>query len=560
MQRCLKGEKAGDGPPAKAVVPTLFISFYNSHTSIFYMQTKAASMRTSEAKPSRREDDGDEKRAVAIESKQESKGADDHVDISRDAQPLDRGRSRGGTRGGKPGMGSVDSAGLGSLNTDAFPNLDKEIEGCDGTEATTQTLLGAIISKPKLTEKLLSKPPFRFLHDIISEVTRTTGFSRGLYTEEELDSANVQEKSQKMMYLEKMIKLIGVHLNTVVEARPAKIVAGLEAQNTNVLLQLLAVAAGNRPDSSRSVPLALEQLSMPTAANSEGSVAAKVPEKAAVGAVSRTVDAAETKVEERNGRGRQPAPEALRDDILSVAEEKVSGHPSSSRAAQEAEDTSNVHAQAKNVTENEASSESEPRQRSMRPTTALRRPPKVVQGAKDVGMQDAVVAKKTEGLIIDGQNDDEEEILEVEDNIRLGDDMKSDAKSEGVDSKIVKDIKSRQAEQDAERARLNEIKSLDSEEAKGASSGIRIGRLRKPGALGVFYLLNVNSIDKFCTTGADKKPLGSSTGSGDIEKLRSAIQVLVQQTGPLGSTMDFIQEDVGVMTAELRKWEEESVK
>lgn len=34
----------------------------------------------------------------------------------------------------------------------------------------TRDTLGKIIKKPALTDKLLSRPPFRYLHDIITEV------------------------------------------------------------------------------------------------------------------------------------------------------------------------------------------------------------------------------------------------------------------------------------------------------------------------------------------------------------------------------------------------------
>merc|ERR1712072_448744 len=49
-------------------------------------------------------------------------------------------------------------------------------------------------------------------------------------------------------------------------------------------------------------------------------------------------------------------------------------------------------------------------------------------------------------------------------------------------------------------------------------------------------------------------------GEGDMERLRTSIQTLVQHTGPLGACLDYLQEDVGLMNIELRKWEDECRK
>ena len=56
----------------------------------------------------------------------------------------------------------------------------------------TQETLGKYVKKPPLTEKLLNKPPFRFLHDVISAVIKETGICTGLYNEIESKSENVK--------------------------------------------------------------------------------------------------------------------------------------------------------------------------------------------------------------------------------------------------------------------------------------------------------------------------------------------------------------------------------
>ena len=50
------------------------------------------------------------------------------------------------------------------------------IQGCNDEVEQTRTMISNIIDKPKCTDTLLGKPPFRFIHDIITEIGRTTQF------------------------------------------------------------------------------------------------------------------------------------------------------------------------------------------------------------------------------------------------------------------------------------------------------------------------------------------------------------------------------------------------
>ena len=52
------------------------------------------------------------------------------------------------------------------------------------------------------SEKNLSRPPFRFLHDIVTQLIKKTGFFNGLFPAEMLDSKNVTDKDAKVKFLQ----------------------------------------------------------------------------------------------------------------------------------------------------------------------------------------------------------------------------------------------------------------------------------------------------------------------------------------------------------------------
>ena len=114
----------------------------------------------------------------------------------------------------------------------------------------TAQMYEQLFDKPKMTEKLLSKPPFRYLHDIFLATIGATGFANGLYTEEEMDSKANHEKDAKLAILTKMITITEMVIGEKIDVKPSKIVAGLEPDRTNYFLQQLFRAATSGLDST----------------------------------------------------------------------------------------------------------------------------------------------------------------------------------------------------------------------------------------------------------------------------------------------------------------------
>ncbi|KAM6307298.1 TRAF3-interacting protein 1 [Aegotheles albertisi] len=117
----------------------------------------------------------------------------------------------------------------------------------------TQDSLGRVIRKPPLTERLLSKPPFRYLHDLITEVIRVTGFMKGLYTDFELKSDNVKDKDAKISFLQKAIDTVVMVTGEPLAVKPARVVAGQEPEKTNEFLQAIGKCCLNKLSSDVAV-------------------------------------------------------------------------------------------------------------------------------------------------------------------------------------------------------------------------------------------------------------------------------------------------------------------
>lgn len=572
VHRTLAGEVAGSGPPALKSTSSSSGSKGEPAQSKGYEDNSAAAAPgpgVAEAKGS----------SSSNASGPTSAAGDKDSDNAAAAPVLpERGMSRGGNRGsGRAAMPTAENAGLEAPPAVAHLNLDSELDRCDGSEAATQALLGAVITKPRLTEKLLGKPPFRFLHDIIMEVMRVTGFGTNLFAPEECESSKVTDKEQKLAFLEKIIRLVGVQLQTnLMDVKPIKVIAGLEANSTNRFLQLLAVAATHCPDSTNSVRVVLDQLG----GTGERSAPSVTPEPAA----------------------------AAKSVAPAIAEEKGSSRPSQHQQQQQqdpispAPSNNNYNAASSSNKEDMGSAgtgddgDAAPKRISMRPTSALRRPPPVKERARQAdnnitslsstnatthatsgvaGAGTGNERRRADGLIMDGADDDE---IDEDEDLLDGD--QRDAKRLGApdlaivgvsspnatinnaaESKIVQDIRTRQAEQDALARGAATVIADDKDDALDGTAGsgdgakgggIRLGRLKKTGA------------DKKGSSGgssgggsAPSSAGASGSGSTDIDKLRSVVQLLVKYTGPLGSCMDFIQEDIGLMSNELKKWEED---
>jgi len=111
-------------------------------------------------------------------------------------------------------------------------------------ERTLRALAPLDVRAPRVTIALLSKPPFRFLFDLVEAVRDRTGFGATLYrTSRELAPDQLSDEALRAAWLRKTVNLVGLCSGAPLAIDPNKAVCSLQPIEVNVLLQKLAACA-----------------------------------------------------------------------------------------------------------------------------------------------------------------------------------------------------------------------------------------------------------------------------------------------------------------------------
>ncbi|KAF4678177.1 TRAF3-interacting protein 1 [Perkinsus chesapeaki] len=458
----------------------------------------------------------------------------------------------------------------------------------------TQKSLGTLIKKPRMADKYLAKPPFRFLHDIFTEVHKNFGFGRGLFTKDELDHTKITTKQQKVDFLTKWISCVAYALKLDADAinvNPSKIVTGSEPERTNGFLVRVyeaATKAASRSDA------AVEMVKSRGPLVLSSKTGAGLSDEAGKDSLKMKEDADKKKTEEPN---RQRADDArkhqamleeerrkreeaeLADRLRAEAERAKQAEEESRRIAMESERARLQEAQAeqerleKERKENDkqatqrserqhdaeqaqkfdthgAESENEEALRMAammaatheRPRTASRRPPQVKSRLpeREVAPESEATALAPPTIIEDG--DIEEVDATPDENLRpptAGYNGRPGRGRSEEHGKLVRDI--------MEAHTVQTPHEEQSEVVTEADTGIRMGKLRRKKS-------DVNAEAPVAVTSVAKQyreERPQSSGADRMPFLQDLIQKICGTCTPLGKSMELIQQDVVLMDKDL---------
>jgi len=405
-------------------------------------------------------------------------------------------------------------------------NEEFDTSKIDGQIETTVSLFAGLISKPKLTEKLLSKPPFRFLHDIISNLNAGSGVVEGLFQGEELDAKQCTTKELKLGYLNKLILFTSTCCGEPPMARASKIVAGHDPEDTNKLLQAIALLVRN---DCKGVVSAAKAVATVIGDPEESREQDRAPEAKAEEEPQR----AKPRSKSKSAKGGEGQREGKEDEGTASQEEQLEHEKRKS--------SSEAPVQQPLRDEDDDAENRDLGQ--LRPQTARKRPPKIREKAAEAVPQQQARARDATppvGVMMDGDVESEPESDEEQPEDgplrerRPGSEQSDSNPAQGDTSlkgKLVRDILDDERKQEEGK---EESKDTENETKTSTAVGITMGKIGQ---------------------GLRKGGKGTSGGSTiDVDKIRTAVQTLCQSTNPLGKCMDYVHEDLSAMGKELDRW------
>ncbi len=305
----------------------------------------------------------------------------------------------------------------------------------------------------------------------------------------------------------KIIKCVELSLGISIPIKVGKVVAGLEAENTNMFLQYLHQAATTVPDSSVAVSQVLAE--MPSMAAAEAAPAARAP----------------------------PPPPPASEPFLPAAEPPAPAQPEPAAPEQSLQQMSSGPVKPRDEPDSTAADDGASSKR-VRPKSARRPPPKITSNEVKVdkrpgGPQEAAPSVAA-GIIVEGAHEEEESTIEMVDNTGEAVDTRSmlaDAAGQNH-GRLVKNLLDAKEEMEAKGD--DKVGGGAIEEAEDKGGGIILGKKSKAGA---------------AAGGGGKLP--SKT---EVNALRASIQTLCQSSNPLGRCLEYVQEDLEAMGKELESW------
>ena len=107
----------------------------------------------------------------------------------------------------------------------------------------TAEVLQPLVPTIQMSEKLLSRPPFRFLHDVFSYLSSQHGVMPLSSLPEDLrDGSTIDSKEKKLEYLTLVLGMAEAVIGGPHGVDPKKVVSGKDCEKTNILLQQIAQA------------------------------------------------------------------------------------------------------------------------------------------------------------------------------------------------------------------------------------------------------------------------------------------------------------------------------